>query len=186
MAANGGTIYARGATPGGPVHAIWQNFERRVWCVRRRRRRHAARPLTASTTAAQVAAQPISTIPTAAAAQDQEGRDARRPARRRPPLRPERAGLGVRRRAGGRPRFCEPRLHEEHASALSVRKAADRLERHSRCRCGHRRRPARPPPAAAAAALTARLSPASQRARPPRWVCPASPTFLGTRCDRWS
>ena len=49
MAANGGTIYARGATPGGPVHAIWQNFERRVWCVRRRRRRHAARPLTAST-----------------------------------------------------------------------------------------------------------------------------------------
>ena len=48
MAANGGTIYARGATPGGPVHAIWQNFERRVWCVRRRRRPHAARPLTAS------------------------------------------------------------------------------------------------------------------------------------------
>ena len=45
--------------------------------------------------------------------------------------------------------------------------------------------PARPP-AAAAAALTARLSPASQRARPPPWACPASPTFLGTRCDRWS
>ena len=30
------------------------------------------------------------------------------------------------------------------------------------------------------------LTRASQRARPPRWVCPASPTFLGTRCDRWS
>ena len=185
MAANGGTIYARGATPGGPVHAIWQNFERRVWCVRRRRRRHAARPLTASTTAAQVAAQPISTIPTAAAAQDQERRDARRPARRRPPLRPERVGLGVRRRAGRRPRLCEPRLHEEHASALSVRKAADRLERYGRCRCRHHTTgpPARPP---AAAALTARLSPASQRARPPPWACPASPTFLGTRCGPWS
>ena len=84
MAANGGTIYARGATPGGPVHAIWQNFERRVWCDAVAAAAAARAPLGLSPrrciAAAQVATQPISTIPAAAAAQDQEGRDARRPA----------------------------------------------------------------------------------------------------------